>query len=145
MHAVLWVSVVAPVMYAQPLEGDVQPCRRWKAVLPDLSPLGARVHLPSAWPTKGGFRRFSINADGVVAGSAEVIGDWTIGLITGLRGFCCQSNPVTLEELDLALALSGEVDLDTFRARAAGRDALELAASCASIHEALEAIRHATH
>jgi hypothetical protein len=58
--------------HASPLEGETPPCRRWKAVLLDLSPLGTRIHLPGSWPSKGDYRRFSINADGVVTGSADV-------------------------------------------------------------------------
>ena len=66
-------------------------------------------------------------------------------MITGLDSFCCESAAVTLEELELALALSGERDIDTFRTHAAQLAASELDARCTNIHEVLEAIRHATH
>ena len=62
-----------------------------------------------------------------------------------LNSFCCESKAVTIEELELALVLSGESGIDTFRARAAQLAASELDARCTIIHETLEAIRHATH
>jgi len=76
---------------------------------------------------------------------AELLGDWTAGVITGLNSFCCESKAVTIEELELALVLSGESGIDTFRARAAQLAASELDARCTIIHETLEVIRHATH
>ena len=87
------------------------------------------------------------NLDGQVDARdlADLLGDWTIGLITGLESFCCGSTAISLEELELALALSGERDIDTFRTHAAQLATSELDARCAIIHEALEAIRHAAH
>lgn len=76
---------------------------------------------------------------------ADLLGDWTTGVITGLDSFCCESTAVSLEELELALALSGESDIHTFRTHAAQLATSELDARCAIIHEALEAIRHAAH
>jgi hypothetical protein len=56
-----------------------------------------------------------------------------------------ESIAITLEELELALALSGEGDINTFRAAAAQLATSELDTLCALIHETLEAIRHATN
>jgi hypothetical protein len=87
------------------------------------------------------------NLDGQVDARdlAELLGDWTAGVITGLDSFCCDSTAISLEELELALALSGERDIDTFRTHAAQLTTSALDARCASIHEVLEAIRHAAH
>lgn len=87
------------------------------------------------------------NLDGQVDARdlAELLGDWTTGGITGLDSFCCDSTAISLEELELALVLSGERDIDTFRTHAAQLATSELDARCTTIHETLEAIRHATH
>ncbi len=86
------------------------------------------------------------NIDLVVdaADFALVLSDWTLGVITELESFCCQSAPVTISDLELALALSGEGDIDTFRAVALRLDRIELSGRCAIIHETLEVLRHGT-
>jgi hypothetical protein len=57
--ALLSTNAAAPNALA--VDGISGNCRRWKAVLLDLSPLGPRLYLPTGW-----------SADGVVVGSVEV-------------------------------------------------------------------------
>ena len=68
--ALLSTNAAAPNALA--VDGISGNCRRWKAVLLDLSPLGPRLYLPTGWSGDAGSRRLSLNADGVVVGSVEV-------------------------------------------------------------------------
>jgi hypothetical protein len=77
------LSTNAAAHNALAVDGISGNCRRWKAVLLDLSPLGPRLYLPTGWSGDAGSRRLSLNADGVVVGSVEVA---PAGLLRRSRG-----------------------------------------------------------